>query len=47
MYTYKAQIRVTSTVVTTIIQADNIHNAKAMLNKLFGSNNVISVLQIK
>jgi len=46
MHTYKAQVRVSSTVVTTLIQADNVHNARLLLTKLFGANNVISVLQV-
>ena len=46
MHTYKAQIKVTSAVVTTLIQADTIYNAKLLLSKLFGANNVVSVLQV-
>ena len=46
MHTYKAQIKVTSTVVATLIQADTIYSAKLLLAKLFGANNVISVLQV-
>ena len=47
MHTYKAQVRVTSVVVTTLITADNIYNAKIMLAKLYGASNVLSVLQVK
>jgi hypothetical protein len=32
--------------VTTVIQADNVHNARIMLAKLYGANNVMSVLQV-
>ena len=46
MHTFKAQVRVSSTVVTTLIQADNVHNARILLAKLYGANNVISVLQV-
>ena len=46
MHTYKAQIKVTSTVVATLIQADNVHNARLLLAKMFGATNVISVLQV-
>jgi len=46
MHTYKAQVRITSIVVTTVIQADNVHNARILLAKLYGTNNVISVLQV-
>jgi hypothetical protein len=46
MHTYKAQIRITSVVITTVIQADNIHNAKLLLTKLYGANSVLSVLQV-
>ena len=46
MHTYKAQIRITSAVVTTLIQADTIYSAKLVLAKLYGANNVISVLQV-
>jgi hypothetical protein len=46
MHTYKAQVRVSSAVVSTLIQADNVHNARLLLSKLFGANNVISVLQV-
>ena len=46
MHTYKAQVRVTSTLVTTLIQADNMHNARLLLAKMFGANNLISVLQL-
>ena len=47
MHTYKAQIRITSAVVTTLIQADTIYSAKLLLAKLYGANNVINVLQVK
>ena len=47
MHTYKAQVRITSIVVTTVIQADNVYNARLLLAKMFGANNVISVLQLK
>ena len=47
MHTYKAQVRVTSTVVTTLIQSDNVFNARLLLARMFGANNVISVLQVK
>lgn len=46
MHTYKAQIRITSAVVTTLIQADTIYNAKLVLAKLYGANSVISVIQV-
>jgi len=46
MHTYKAQVRVTSAVVTTLIQADTIYSAKLLLAKLYGANNLISVLQV-
>jgi hypothetical protein len=46
MHTFKAQVRVTSTVITTLIQADNVFNARLLLAKMFGANNVISVLQV-
>jgi|688.fasta_scaffold513098_2 hypothetical protein len=46
MHTYKAQIRITSVVITTVIQADNIHNAKLILTKLYGANSVLNVLQV-
>jgi hypothetical protein len=46
MHTFKAQVRVTSAVVTTLIQADTIYSAKLLLAKLYGANNVISVLQV-
>ena len=46
MHTYKAQIRITSAVVTTLIQADTIYSAKLVLAKLYGANNVISLLQV-
>jgi hypothetical protein len=46
MHTYKAQIRITSVVITTVIQADNIHNAKLLLTKLYGANSVLNVLQV-
>ena len=46
MHTYKAQVRINSIVVTTVIQADNVHNARILLAKLYGANNVISVLQV-
>ena len=46
MHTYKAQVRVSSTVVTTLIQAGNVYNARLLLAKMFGANNVISVLQV-
>ena len=46
MHAYKAQVRVSSTVVTTLIQADNVHNARLLLAKMFGATNVISVLQV-
>jgi hypothetical protein len=46
MHTYKAQVRVSSTFVTTLIQADNVYNARLLLAKMFGANNVISVLQV-
>ncbi len=46
MHTYKAQVLVTSAVVTTLIQADTIYGAKLLLAKLYGANNVISVLQV-
>ena len=36
MHTYKAQMRITSIVVTTVIQADNVHNARLLLAKLYG-----------
>ena len=44
MHTYKAQVRVSSTVVTTLIQV--VHNACVLLTKPFGANNVISLQQI-
>ena len=47
MHTYKAQVRITSITVITVIQADNVYNAKLLLAKLYGANNVISVLQVK
>jgi hypothetical protein len=47
MHTYKAQVRVTSTLVTTLIQADNVFNARLLLSKMFGASNVISVVQVK
>jgi hypothetical protein len=46
MHTYKAQIRITSVVITTVIQADNIHNAKLILTKLYGANSLLNVLQV-
>jgi hypothetical protein len=46
MHTYKAQIRITSVVITTAIQADSIHNAKLLLIKLYGANSVLNVLQV-
>lgn len=46
MHTYKAQIRITSAVVTTLIQADTIYSAKLVLAKLYGANSVISVIQV-
>ena len=47
MHTYKAQIRVSSAVITTVIQADSIYNAKLLLAKLYGANSVINILQLK
>jgi hypothetical protein len=47
MHTFKAQVRVTSVVVTTLIQADSIYSARLLLARLYGANNVISVLQVK
>ena len=47
MHTFKVQVRVTSVVVTTLIQADNIYSARLLLARLYGANNVISVLQVK
>ena len=47
MHTFKAQVRVTSAVVTTLIQADTIYSAKLLLAKLYGASNVISVLHVK
>jgi len=47
MHSYKAQIRVTSVVITTVIQADSLHNAKLLLTKLYGANSVLNVLQVK
>ena len=47
MNTYKAQVRVKSTVVTTVIQADSIYNAKLLLAKLYGANSVLNILQLK
>ena len=46
MHTYKAQVRVTSITVTTVIQAENVYNARLLLAKLYGANNVMSVLQV-
>jgi hypothetical protein len=46
MHTYKAKIRITSFVITTVIQADNIHNAKLLLTKLYGANSVLNLLQV-
>ena len=46
MHTYKAQVRITSIVVTTVIQAENVYNARLLLAKLYGASNVISVLQV-
>jgi hypothetical protein len=47
MTTYKAQVRVAGAVATTLIQADNLHNAKLLLTKLYGANNLLNVLQVK
>lgn len=47
MHTYKAQIRVSSVVITTAIQADSLHNARLMLIKLYGANSVLNILQLK
>ena len=46
MHTYKAQVRVSSVSVSTLIAADSVYSARMILNKLYGANNVMSVLQV-
>ena len=46
MFTYKAQVKVSNLVATTIIYAQNINAAKLLLQRLYGATNVISVLQV-
>jgi hypothetical protein len=47
MNTYKAQVRVAGVVAITLIQADNLNNAKLLLTKLYGANSLLNVLQVK
>jgi flagellar biosynthesis/type III secretory pathway chaperone len=47
MNTYKAQVRVAGVVAITLIQADNLHNAKLLLTHLYGVNSLLNVLQVK
>lgn len=46
MHIYKAQVRVAGVVAITLIQADNLHNAKLLLTKLYGANSVLNVIQV-
>jgi hypothetical protein len=46
MHTYKAQVKVTSIIVSTLIAADSAYSARIMLAKLYGSSNVINVQQV-
>jgi hypothetical protein len=46
MTTYKAQVRVAGVVATTLIQADNLHNAKLLLTKLYGANSLLNIIQV-
>ena len=47
MFTYKAQVKVSNLVATTLIYAQNINAARLLLQRLYGASNVISVLQEK
>ena len=46
MFTYKAQVKVSNLVATTLIYAQNINASKLLLQRLYGATNVISVLQV-
>ena len=43
MKQFRATVRVSGTVVTTIVYADNINFAIKLLQAQFGANNVISI----
>ena len=45
MHTYKAQVKVSGVIVSTLIAADSLYSARVMLAKLYGANNVSSVQQ--
>ena len=45
MHTYKAQVKVSGVIVSTLISADSLYSARVMLAKLYGANNINNVQQ--